>query len=307
MSEHWRKVSFVNEEEIETFFQNFCNWKLIASRTDIEGGGIDLIFEYYNPFSDKTKKKEYILIESKHIEGDYLNPYNLEDQVYKLKKEIESFRDIPNKIPHVYDSVEELEGPLTKGIIVHRFENFSKKKFEKSIRNLNLRNMKRYNPPTIYLLNNYQIARFKELYLQCRKPSFYWFYPSMDGNQSYIFYKNPIPNYLFSEFGFLLPGSNFEKDYIYFNELNNKEKLLIFYIYNEPIRRVCIYIKSIFDSLKIKPKIVKEYYFLEGNHNEKDTYLNNLKRADISITENQLNIIEVNDNKINDFRVSFKK
>lgn len=306
MSEHWRIVSLVNEDEIKIFLKNFCNWEFIAERKDIKGGGIDGIFKYYNPFSYAVKKYENILIESKHIEGKYLNSTDLEDQISKLKYQIINFRDKSNKIPQVYDSVEELEGPLTKGIIVHRFEDFSKSKFENSIKKLNIRKMIRYNPPTVYLLNNYQIARFKELYIQCKKPSFYWFYPSNEGNRSDGFYKNPIPSYLFSEFGFLLLNDNFDRDFFHYDDIIGRKKM-IFYTYNEPIMRVCVYVKSIFDSLNINSNDINEYFFFEGDHNEIKTYLDNLNRVEINLTKEQLNIIKVDDKKIINFEVLFKK
>ena len=152
MSEHRRTLSYVNEEEIEFFFEKFCNWVKIGPNLDIKGGGIDALYKYFNVYADRY---ELILAESKRVkEQKYLSSNILEKQVYKLKNQIEKYRTKPNSILFVIDSVEDLKGYLNKGIIVHRFENFELNNFKTLIDNLPIKERRNTQ---IVLLNNYYI------------------------------------------------------------------------------------------------------------------------------------------------------
>ncbi|MEE9377289.1 MAG: hypothetical protein V3V33_04555 [Candidatus Lokiarchaeia archaeon] len=300
--EHWNKVARINEKEINTFFKNFCNWEFVAPNTDIMGGGIDTIFTYFNLF---TGKNELILIESKHDEYDYISPTVLGKQIEKLKTQIESFRDKANKIPEVYEDIENLEGIINKGILVHRFEDFSKEQFDNILYKVKLGKNRQFNPPTIFLIHNYQIARFAELYKETVRSTLYWYYPPFGTNYSHYFYKSPIPSYLQSEIGFLLPRDK-DSDTLY-SYKDIEERSLIFYSFEKPTMNLCEYIASLFKTTPIKPEQIKGYFFFRGDHAEKKTYLNNLKRVNINIEEPQIWVDDVIDSKINDFEVIFKK
>lgn len=300
--EHWNKVARINEKEINTFFKNFCNWELVAPNTDIMGGGIDTIYTYFNLF---TGKNELILIESKHEEDDYISPTQLGKQIEKLKIKIESFRDKANKIPDVYENIENLEGSINKGILFHRFEDFSKEQFDSQLYKVKLGKKRVYNPPTIFLINNYQIARFAELFKEIGRRNLYWYYPPFGTNYSTYFFKSPIPSYLQSEIGFLLPkDKNSDRTYSYKDIGKNS---LIFYSFEKPMMKLCEYIASLFKVTPIKPEQVNRYFFFQGDHAEKELYLNNLKRVNINIEESQIWVDDVIDSKINDFEVIFKK
>lgn len=300
--EHWNKVARVNEKEINAFFLNFCNWESIAPNTDIMGGGIDNIFLFFNSFSNKN---EIILLESKHKVGSSISSTDLEEQIKKLKTQIESFRKKENNIKEAYEEIENLEGSINKGILFHRFEAFSKEKFDENLLKVKLGKKRQYNPPTIYFLNNYQIARFAELYREANRVNLYWYYPSFGLNFSSIFFKSPIPTYLLSEIGLLLPVEEIKKDIYQHREI--KEESLIFYSFESPIVKVCEYIKSFFKQTPLNPSHIKQYFFFKGNHAEKETYLNNFRRLNIPVRENQLMIYELNDSQIPDFEMIFKK
>ena len=306
MSEHRRVLSFVNEEEIEYFFEKFCNWTKIGSNSDIEGGGIDTIFQYYNVYSERY---ELVLVESKRIKGKYISPKKLEEQVYKLKKQIESWRKNPNKIPFVIDSVEELIGYLNKGIIVHRYENFELKQVKVLLKDFPITDRKRHNPPIISLLNNYYIARLAELYSYGKeKNCFFWFYPDFNQNSSAQFFKNPTVNHLFSTIGFILPKETYRDEPYHLHEVNNDE--LILFSYDEPKLKSCEYIASAIKNFKIKDNLIGKYIFLKGNHYEKKNYFNNLRNAKINLNENddqKLVIIDVDDKRLKDFTVAFRR
>jgi len=299
-SEHWRVVSYINENEIRLFFENFCNWELIATNTDIEGGGIDILFSYFNLFENK---RENILIESKHIQDDYLRPLDLADQVHKLEDQVVNFRDSKNIIKYVFEDNRELKGPVSRGLIVHRFENYSKSKYENSLNQFSIRSRKRYNPPTIFLLNNKQIKRLSTLYLHNSKKSFYWFYPTFRRNYYPGFFPYPIPEFLFSEFGFLLLKDDFSEEQILTQNIQNEK--IIFFMYEEPLIKVCHYIKSIFNLIPLNWKDINTVYFLDGDPNELDKYKNNLKQADLSIKNQKIKIMEISDKKIENFGVIF--
>ncbi len=300
--EHWNKVARINEKEINIFFKNFCNWELVAPNTDILGGGIDTIFKYFNLF---TEKNELILIESKHDEYDYISPKILGKQIEKLKIQIESFRNKTNKIPEVYENIETLEESINKGILFHRFEDFSKEKFDRILSKVTLGEKRKYNPPTIFLIHNYQIARFAELYQETGRKPLYWYYPPFGTNYSTFFYKSPIPSFLQSEIGFLLPRDKDDDNLYRYNDIEKNS--LIFYSFEKPTMNLCEYITSLFNTTPIKPEQVNKYFFFKGNHAEKETYLNNLKRVNINIEESQIWVDDIIDSRINDFEVIFKK
>lgn len=265
MSEHRRILSYINEEEIEYFFEKFCNWIKIGSNSDIEGGGIDAIFKYYNVYNERY---ELVLVESKRVKDNYISPKKLEEQVYKIKTQIESWRKYPNKIPFVTNSVEELIGYLNKGIIVHRYENFELKKFKALLKDFPIRNRKKHNPPIICLLNNYYITRLAELYTYGKeKNCFFWFYPDFNQNSSAQFFKSPTPNHLVSTVGFILPREAYRDEPYHLHEIKNNE--LILYSYDEPKLKCCEYIASAIKNFKIKDNLIGKYIFLKGNHYEK--------------------------------------
>lgn len=303
MSEHRRTLSHVNEEEIEFFFETFCNWEMIDSNSDIKGGGIDVIYKYFNVYSNRY---ELVLVESKRIKGNYIGQKKLEKQVYKIKNQIEKYREKPNSIPFVIDSVEDLIGYLNKGIIVHRHENFDLKIFKSLMENFPIKERRNTQ---IILLNNYYISRLAELYTFCReKNCIYWFYPSYDENFSAQFYKNPTPNHLISGVGFILNKENYRDDPYYFHEVSKDE--LIVYCYDEPKLICCEYIASLIKNYQIKEELIREYIFLKGDHYEKKTYFNNLRRTNLNLKKedkDKLILINVDDKQLNDFKVIFRK
>lgn len=302
--EYVRIMSFVNEEEINFFFKTFCNWKMIKSNLNTKGGGIDALFQFYNLF---TGKEELIMIESKHVAGDYISPKVLSKQVNKLKEQIIKFRNLPNEIHGLIESTDELHGFINKGIIVHRYENYSAEKFNALINKFTIERRTKFNPPVIYLLNNFYITRLADLYtFNKEKKNYYWFYPPFDKNDSPQFYKNPTPNHLFSHMGIILPKKDYTQNTYHLYEIKGKQ--LLFYSYDEPNLKVCDYIASALKKLRIRSEIIKKFIFFKGDHNILSTYYHNLKNAGVNIEdEKSIEIYDVLEKKINNFRVIFKK
>ena len=78
--------------------------------------------------------------------------------------------------------------------------------------------------------------------------------------------------------------------------------------YDEPNLNGCDYVASALKKLRIRSEIIEKFIFFKGDHNILSTYYHNLKNAGLNIDdEKNIEIYDVLEKKINDFRVIFKK
>ena len=84
------ELAKITEEEIKSFFQDFCKWKFLTKASDVgfessndEGTvPIDLLFYHYCPFKDQN---EVVLIQVKNY--DKISNSILNKHISKLKKD----------------------------------------------------------------------------------------------------------------------------------------------------------------------------------------------------------------------------
>jgi len=160
------------ENEIEAFFSNFINWKLIYKNVDLkslkhpdeeeyENRGYDFIYKLHEPFDAINRG---IIIETKKV-GDISNfkPSTLTKHIEILKYKI-------NQANH---SEELYENPNIKfdnihlfryGILCYRFFKFNLDKYYKVLKQIEISDTKSKRPnfPTIFVLSNDRLHAFSE-------------------------------------------------------------------------------------------------------------------------------------------------
>lgn len=159
------------ETEIEAFFSNFVNWKLIYKNVDLkslkhpnenkyENRGYDFIYKLHEPFDISNG----IIIETKKV-GDIssFKPSILTEHIEILKYKI----DKANHSKELYKNSNIMFNNINLyryGILCYRFFKFDLDKYYNVLKQIEITDQKTksFNFPTIFVLSNDRLHAFSE-------------------------------------------------------------------------------------------------------------------------------------------------
>ena len=251
--------------------------------------GIDLLFMYENPYSDK---RQGVVVECKNRQMKSITQKDIEEWVKELIKNIECAQSAPE-----LENIDWNHTTLNTGLLlIHANDAFDEEKFYKSLSEIKIPT--RRNPINIFVAGNDKIDEWNSLLAVVRGygNTFQFVYPSINGfsrtTQKAVTIHSLYSKYILAESQYITKEKT-EDGYEY--DKPNSQKILIFL--DEIKKENFLYAWDLFKHYQMEG--ASKYVFLFYPHKSgdvefvKEEFLRTLKNCDNPIKEQEAQKIEL--------------